>query len=188
MNSQAKQWRLGALARRLIVLPVLVVALSLVFAGVASAQAFQASVTFTGTVPFAKAGGCSNGAFYCGTANIAGYGAASWNLYVLGFTAVQTPCGSTYEATAEFTLASDPNSTLVLDEGGSICGLGDEGAAYRGYFAEPPQAFGHPNAIYGNWTVDPTSTGQFSGLTGSGTDVVNFAGAHGGGSYSGVLG
>ena len=36
--------------------------------------------------------------------------------------------------------------------------------------------------------VDPTSTGQFFGLAGSGTDQVNVAGAHAAGSYSGTLG
>jgi hypothetical protein len=166
-----------------------VAALSFAFTGAASAQTpFQASVTFTGTLPFVKAGGCSNGASFCGTANIAGYGAASWNFYMLGFTAVPTPCGSTYQAMTDFTLVSDPSSTLVLDEGGSVCGLGDEGAAFRGILAEPPKAFGHPFAIVGSWTVDATSTSQFSGLAGSGTDLVNVAGAHAAGSYSGTLG
>jgi hypothetical protein len=150
-------------------------ALSLAFTGVASAQApFQADVTFTRTLP---AGPCSNGAFICGRANIAGYGAASWNLYVTGFTSIPSPCGSTYTATTDFTLASDPGSTLVLDEAGSLCGLGPDGAAYRGYFAEGSKAFGHPFAFVGNWNVDPASTGQFFGLGGSGTDLVNVAGA-----------
>jgi hypothetical protein len=174
------------LARHLVLLPALVAALSFAFTGPASAQtAFQASVTFTGPLPAPL---CSNGATFCGTANIAGYGAASWNFYTLGFTAVQTPCGSTYQATTAFTLASDPGSTLVLDEGGNLCGAGDEGAAYRGYFAEGPKAFGHPYAIVGSWTVDPASTGQFFALAGSGTDLVNVAGAHIAGSYSGTLG
>lgn len=161
-------------------------ALSLAFAGPASAQTpFQASVTSTRTLP---AGPCSNGAFICGTANIAGYGAASWDLYVTGFTSIPSPCGSTYTATTDFTLASDPGSTLVLDEGGSLCGLGHDGAAYRGYFAEGSKAFGHPFAFVGSWTVDPASTGQFFGLAGSGTDLVNVEGAQAAGSYSGALG
>ena len=47
MNIQARQLKLGALTRRLILPPAFVVALSLAFAGVASAQQgtpFQASV------------------------------------------------------------------------------------------------------------------------------------------------
>ena len=170
----------------MLALPALVTALSLAFTGAASAQSsFQASVTFTGT---RAAGLCSNGAFYCGTANISGYGAASWDLYVLNNNDVESPCGTTYTATTDFTLTSDPLSTLVLDEGGNLCGHGDDGAAYRGYFAEGPNAFGHPFTIVGSWTVDPSSTGQFSGLAGSGTDLVNVAGAHAAGSYSGTLG
>lgn len=170
----------------MLALSALFAALSLAFTGTASAQtSFQASATFTGTLP---AGPCSNGAYLCGTANIAGYGAATWNLYVTSFTSVFSPCGSTYTATTDFTLASDPGSTLVLDEGGSLCGLGHDGAAYRGYFNEGSKAFGHPFDIVGSWAVDPASTGQFLGLAGSGTDLVHIAGAHAAGSYSGTLG
>jgi hypothetical protein len=170
---------------RLTLLLALVAAASFAFASAASAQtSFQASVTFTGTLP---AGQCSNGAYICGTANIAGYGAASWNFYVLGNTAVPSPCGSTYQSTTIFTLASDPSSTLVLDESGDLCGLGQDGASYRSYFVEGSKAFGHPFAIVGDWTV-VDATGQFSGLSGSGTDDVNVAGAHAAGRYDGTLG
>ena len=170
--------------RRVLVLALsaLLTALSLAFAGTASAQtSFQVSATSTATLP---AGPCSNGAYLCGTANIAGYGAATWNFYVTGGTTVVSPCGSSYTATTYFTLVSDPGSTLVLDEGGSLCGLGHDGAAYLGYFNEGSKAFGHPFAIVGSWTVDPASTGQFLGLTGSGTDLVHVAGAHAAGTYS----
>jgi hypothetical protein len=170
----------------MLALSALVAALSLAFAGTASAQTgLQASVTWTSPLP---AGPCSNGAFICGTADIAGYGAATWNFYATGGTNVVSPCGSTYTATTYFTLTSDPGSTLVLDEGGSLCGLGHDGAAYRGYFNEGSKAFGHPFAIVGSWAIDPTSTGQFQGLAGSGTDLVNVVGAHASGSYSGTLG
>jgi hypothetical protein len=163
----------------------LAVALTFPFTGVASAQTpFQANVSSTQTLP---AGPCSNGAYSCGTADLGGYGVASWNFYVTGATAAPTACGSSYTAKTEFTLASDPVSTLVLDEGGSLCGLGHDGAAYRGYFAERSQAYGHPFAIVGSWTVDSASTGDFVGLAGSGTDLVNIAGAHFAGSYSGTL-
>ncbi len=169
----------------MLALSALLAALSLAFTGTASAQtSFQASVTATETLP---AGPCSNGAYACGTANIAGYGAATWNMYVTGNTNVVSPCGSTYTATTYFTLASDSGSTLVLDEGGSLCGLGHDGAAYRGYFNEGSTAYGHPFDIVGNWTVDKASTGQFHRLSGSGTDVVQVAGAHFAGSYSGTL-
>jgi hypothetical protein len=169
----------------MLALSALLAALSLAFTGTASAQtSFQASVSFTGTLP---AGPCSNGAYICGKANIAGYGAASWNMFVTSSTAVPTPCGSTYTATTYFTLVSDAGSTLVVDESGPLCGLGHDGAAILGYFKEGSKAFGHPFKIVGSWTVDTASTGQFGGPTGSGTDLVNVAGAHAGGSYSGTL-
>lgn len=160
--------------------------LSFAFAGSASAQttSFQASVTGTLTRP---SGGCSNGAYVCGTAEIAGYGDATWSVYVTGNTDVVSPCGSTYQAQTDFTLASDSGSTLVLDESGDLCGLGHDGAAYRGYFAGGSSDFGHPFAVVGNWTVDTSSTGVFAGLNGSGTDLMNIAGAHTAGSYSGTF-
>ena len=187
MEAQANRSKLEAFTRRLIVLAATVVALGMAFTQEASAQTpFQASVTFTGTLP---AGPCLNSAFFCGTANIPGYGAATWNVgNVTNPVISDTPCGTTYTATTDFTLLSDPNSTLVLDENGNICGAGHEGAAYRGYFAEGPKAFGHPYTIVGSWTVDPASTGVFSGLDGSGTDLVDTAGAHAAGSYTGTLG
>ncbi|MBO0863803.1 MAG: hypothetical protein J2P16_01875 [Mycobacterium sp.] len=175
-----------SITRRAMMASALLVALSLAFPGGAAAQtAFQASVSATESL---SAGPCSNGAYGCGTASIAGYGDASWNFYVTGATSVPTACGSSYVATTQFTLASDPASTLVLDEAGSLCGLGHDGAAYRGYFAEGSQAYGHPFVILGSWTVDSASTGQFAGLGGSGTDRVNVAGAHFGGSYTGAFG
>lgn len=162
------------------------VALTLALTGAASAQTpFQATASSTETMP---AGPCSNGAYICGTADLAGYGTASWNMYVTNSVAVPTACGSSYSATTQFTLASDPASILVLDEAGSLCGLGHDGAAYRGYFSEPSQAYGHPFAIVGDWSVDPASTGQFFGLAGSGTDLVKIAGAYFAGSYTGTLG
>lgn len=177
--------RSRSIARRLMLVSALVVALSLAFTGPASAQTpFEATVKAIGTLPGTQ-GSCPNGAFACGTADIAGYGAASWNFYVTSVTIVPSSCDSTYTATTEFTLVSDPGSTLVLDESGSLCAPGNEGA---GFFKEGSNAYGHPFTIVGSWTVDPTSTGQFFGLTGSGSDLLNSAGAIVAGSYSGTLG
>jgi hypothetical protein len=164
----------------------LVAALSFAVTGAASAQTpFQADATDTATLP---AGPCSNGAYICGTADIAGYGAASWNMYITGSAITPTPCDSTYTATTYFTLAGEPGSTLVVDESGNLCGLGHDGAAYRGYLNGGPNSYGHPFAIVGNWTVDRDSSGQFSGLAGSGTDLLKLAGAHIAGTYTGMLG
>lgn len=183
MSSNVNRWKPGALTRHLILLPTLAVAVSVAFTGAASAQTtFQADVTATSRLP---AGPCSNGAFYCGTAGIAGYGAASWNFFLTGVTISQTSCGSTYTATTDFTLDSD-GSTLAVNESGYICGPGKDAA---GYFSEGPKAFGHPNYPYGTWTVATAdSTGQFAGLAGSGTDTLSAAGAHVSGSYTGTLG
>jgi len=171
--------------RHVVLLPVLVAALSLAFTAPVSAQTtFQANVASTQTLPV---GPCANGAYICGTAKLAGYGAASWDVYITGYAPEYSACGSSYTATTFLTLASDPASTLVLDEAGSLCGLGHDGAAYRAYFIQGSQSFGHPFAIVGNWTVDGASTGQFAGLAGSGTDQINLAGAHVGGSYTGLL-
>jgi hypothetical protein len=73
----------------------------------------------------------------------------------------------------------------VLDESGPLCAPGKDGA---GFFKESSTAYGHPTTIVGSWTVDPASTGQFFGLAGSGSDLVNVAGANFAGSYSGTLG
>jgi hypothetical protein len=186
-------------ARRAIPLALLAVGtvglLGFAFTGAASARttSFQASVTATvlrggGTVPAPV--GCANGAYVCGTANVAGYGAASWNFYVTGETTVVSSCGSTYTAATYFTLASDPSSTLVLDESGNLCGPGLDG---NGYFKQGAKAYGFPFTAFGTWTIDTTdSTGQFGGLLGGsgagGTDALRFAGARIAGSYSGTLG
>ena len=182
MSDNAHRWKPGAVTRHLILLPALAVAVSLAFTGAASAQtAFQADVTATDTLP---AGPCPTGAFFCGTADIAGYGAASWNFFLTGVTISQTSCGSTYTAITDFTFAD--GSTLVVNEGGPICGPGKDAA---GYFSEGPKAYGHPNYPDGTWTVDTAdSTGQFAGLAGSGTDALHAAGAHASGSYTGTLG
>jgi hypothetical protein len=175
--------RSRSIARRLMLVPALVVALSLAFTGAASAQtAFQATVSAPTRLPAP----CSNGAFVCGTANLAGYGAASYSIFFNDFTVVQTSCGSTYtDATVYFTLDSDPGSTLVLDDSGNFCFPGNDGA---GFLKEGEKAYGHPFTLVGSWTVDPSSTGQFAGLAGSGTDLQEAAGAHWAGSYTGTLG
>jgi hypothetical protein len=182
MSDNANRWTSGAFMRRLILLPVLVVAVSLAVTGAASAQtAFQADVKGAGS-PVA---GCSNGAFFCGTATIAGYGTASWSFYLTGLTPVQTSCGSTYTATTDFTLASD-GSTLALDEGGYVCAPGKDGASF---FGGGHSSVGNPNHTYGTWTVDTAdSTGQFAGLGGSGTDALQDAGGQVSGNYTGTLG
>ena len=197
VSTHSRYWKGGPRMRVLVSLPALVVAVGLAFTGSASAQTtLQADVSANGP----GQAFCANGAYLCGTANIAGYGTASWDLFVLGTGYVYSPCGTTYEAQTDFTLTSDPSSTLVVNESGNLCGLGHDGAAYRGYFANGAKAAGHPFAVIGSWAASTDcstvlvpgapacSTGQFQGLAGSGTDVMNIAGLHASGSYSGTLG
>ena len=184
--------------RPLLLLPAFVVGLSLAITGAASAQgSFEAVGRVNGP---AQTKDCMPGAFFCGTAILTGYGAASWDLFVVGNTIVDTPCGSMYAGETDFTLASDPSSTLVLDESGNLCGLGHDGAAYNGFFSNGPKANGNPFAAVGSWTTattdctavpgepPPCSTGVFAGLPGSGTDRITVAGLQASGTYSGTLG
>lgn len=183
MSDNANRWTSGAFARRLVLLPVLVAAVGLAFAGTASAQTpFQATVKGTGN-PHQL---CPGGATYvCGTADIAGYGTGSWAWLATSINFVRSSCDSTYTATDVFTLASD-GSTLVLNESGYGCGPGKDA---NGFFMGGPNKQGSPNTLYGTWTVDTAdSTGQFAGLGGSGTDVLQSAGGRNFGSYTGTLG
>lgn len=107
-------------------------------------------------------------------ANIDGYGAASWDLNLTGFTQT-SPTSATYTATTDFTLSD--GSTLEVSENGVV-------TFPYGWTAQPGTAFGHPNYVAGIWTV-VTATGGFTGLSGSGTDTLHGAGAHTVGSYSG---
>ena len=183
MSDNANRWRSGAFLRRLVPLPVVVLAVGLAFAGTASAQtAFQANVKGTGSVHDT----ClvdQTETDICGTADIAGYGTGSWGLLPTSLNFVPSSCDSTYTATDEFTVG---NSTLTLNERGYGCGPGKNG---NGFFMGADHKRQGPNVLHGTWTVDTAaSTGQFAGLSGSGTDLLKSAGAHNLGSYIGTLG
>ena len=183
MNAKTYTRRSGSVARHLHLLPALVVALSLAFAGAASAQtSFQATVNGINPKPKPP---CPT--TFCGTASIAGYGPATWTLNAISTTPVSSACPSTglvsaftYQATTTFELLSD-GSTLVLNETGLVCAPGNSSSA-------PPQSFGFPEyAKNSSWTVE-SGSGQFGGLTGAGTDALHAAGARISGTYSGTLG
>jgi hypothetical protein len=176
MNAETYTPRSASVARHLLLLAALVVALSLAFTGAASAQtSFQATVNCINPKPKPA---CPTITF-CGTASIAGYGAATWTLDATSTTTVSSAC-FTYLATTTFELLSD-GSTLVLNESGLVCAPGNSSSA-------PPQSFGFPvYAKNSSWTVE-SGSGQFSGLTGSGTDTLRSAGARISGTYSGTLG
>jgi hypothetical protein len=188
MNVKQYTSRFGAFRRCLIVLSALVVALSLAFTGVASAQSFQASVKANTPPPKP----CPTTTF-CGSASIAGYGPATWTLTATTTTVSPAPCPPpfrnglvstfTYTATTTFDLLSG-DGTLVLDESGLVCAPGNSASAQA-----PTPSKGFPEyASNSSWTVDPLSNGVFGGLTGSGTDALQAAGAHFSGTYSGTLG
>ena len=82
----------------------------------------------------------------------------------------------TYQATTTFELSD--GSTLVLNESGLVCAPGNSASA-------PPQSFGFPEYANSSWTVE-SATGQFSELTGGGTDTLHAAGAHISGTYGGT--
>ena len=150
---------------------VLAVAMMLAVATTAAAQTgFRADVT--ATVP--KPQPCADGAFFCGTANITGYGSANWSFTLTALTQEGT-CAS-YSADVRFVLAD--GSTLALSENGSACGPGASNLSHAS-----ANSYGHPGTADGAWTVD-SATGQFTGTAGGGTDTVRFAGAHAAGSYS----
>jgi hypothetical protein len=182
MNAKTNAWSARALTRPHILLPALVAALSLSFTGAASAQtAFEASVK--GISPKTKP--CAT--TFCGTASIAGHGPATWTITLNGpTTPASGPCpygppalvsAFTYQATTTFELGD--GSTLVLNESGLVCAPGNSASA-------PPKSFGFPEyAEDSSWTVE-SATGQFSELTGGGTDTLHAAGAQISGTYSGT--
>jgi hypothetical protein len=158
------------------VLPALVVALSLAFTGAASAQGFHASAKATGPTGFAN---CT--AFACGTAQIDGYGPASFTFILNSFAPTSSPGCFSYSAVDLFAL-SDSISTLSLNEAGTVCGPGFSAVA------QPPGSNenGHPGFGTGSWSVG-TATGRFSGLAdATGSDTLKTAGNVFLGTYAGT--
>jgi hypothetical protein len=138
----------------------------------ASAQTvFQATVSAHNPKPQPCA------VFACGNASIAGYGPATWTWNLTNLTDVSSTCAS-YQAISTFELSD--GSTLTVNETGLVCGPGNSAAS------EPPTSFGHPSYATGSWTV-AGATGQFQGLTGTGTDVLQAAGAELSGAYTATL-
>ncbi len=174
-NSRTSTWRF--IARRLLLLPALVVALTPAAAGAASAQAGSLQATVKGNNP--KPQPCSNGDYVCGSGTT-NYGDATWTFDPTGETPPPpgAPCGS-IEATVTFALSDASSSTLVLDESDTICGPGNSIWA-------PGQTHsnGNPFHLTGSWTVD-TATGEFSSIPvgTTGTDALDIAGAHSSGTY-----
>jgi len=149
----------------------LALGLALALAGTASGQtAFNAQVRGHITLP----SGCPGGADLCGQAIVAGLGPAEYLFFVGSFdpTTASRPCGvytplGDYTATTTFTLGD--GSTLTLDEAGTVCGPGNS-------FPTGGISFGNPRTFSASWEV-LDATGQFAGMTGSGTDTGLTAGS-----------
>ena len=96
--------------------------------------------------------------------------------------------GTVVTPTGQITTLTFTTGTLVLDETPSdVSGPGQGLASGGGVANQPPWAFGHPGTFTQTWTVDPTSSGSFSGATGSGTDPQHAAGIRIGGVLVGTI-
>ena len=151
------------------------VAASMTLVG-APAQAAEIGITVTGTTtrPVGPSPDCT--AFACLSAQVAGFGAATWQYYPGETVPFSTSCG-TLSATAVITLA-DGNGELTLAETDVVC---NPGASYNapGSF----KSYGNPFRITGTFTV-VSATGSLSGLTGGGTVTVSGNGARLAASYT----
>jgi hypothetical protein len=124
-----------------------------------------------------KPTGCPEGAFVCGDTKINDFGKAKFLYYLTGGVPISNQCVD-YTAIAIFTLAD--GSRLVLDESGTACGPGNS------FFTTPPSSWGNPTEVDGTWTV-LEATGQFGGMTGSGTNTALSTGARLDAVYQGTL-
>jgi hypothetical protein len=147
--------------RPLALLP-LIVGLSLAFAATASAQTTVASVDNVATHGPGNPGPIcpDNNAFYCGDANVPGYGPAFWSFTSPGPPS-GTPAGSdcfTYNGTSTFTFAN--GSRLVFNEYGVLlCHPGNSGNTPN-FWGNPQGGItqGHPNRGGGTWSVCTKAT------------------------------
>lgn len=152
--------------------------LGILAAGFTFSQAF-ASTSFNAEVKgkVTRPDGCPDGASGCGKATIDGFGSAEYLFFITGFTPISDSCGQ-YTAVVTFTLSDD--SVLTLAESGTVCGPGNS------FFSTIGSSWGNPIDGSGSWTVQD-GTGQFDGMTGSGTDEFEQAGSNLKAIYTGVL-
>ena len=127
--------------------------------------------------PMTKPAGCPNGITSCGSAEITGFGSGQFSFSITSFTPAPPSCGS-YDADVVFSLPD--GSTLTLAESGTVCGPG------KSFFPQPAPggSYGNPVNGDGSWTI-VGATGQFTGLTGTGTSRFDQSGAALRGTYIG---
>lgn len=110
---------------------------------------------------------CPGGANLCGSGSDPMFGAFTYS-------GVFTDVGST-------TTLTFATGVLVIDDTyEEITPTGNSGNA-------PGFAHGHPSTVIATWSIDPSSSGAFSGATGSGTDVFNVAGEAADGVIAGAV-
>ena len=138
--------------------------IALLTPGAASAQTmFQAKIIGHIT-PHAL---CPYGVQICGVATIVGFNApAEYRWSVTSTSPPTKSCGSftawlDYGATATLTLPD--GSKLTVDETGTACYPGNS-------FPTGGLSWGNPRTVLGKWTVQ-SARGQFSGISGNGTDT-----------------
>jgi hypothetical protein len=165
----------------------MVVPVVVAFAFAASAGAASAQTTFQATVKSvankANAAACTAaGHTICGTAKVVGYGSVRWTFddVTFGPLGMGKPQCTPYTGIHTFYL---PSGTLVLDDTGVVCAPGGSAYALR------KSRFNAPwTNITATWTVDPTSTGAFAGLSGTGTESAQITGPATLGTFTGTLG
>jgi hypothetical protein len=177
-------------------LAVAVAAAAMIVPATAAAQTavpFQGSVYVKYQEPtWVAVGWTCPTVYYCGSANIAGYGPAFWSFDApngpqpLSSTQTVPPpfspsdCAE-YDGTSTITLNDPPqNSTLILGETEIACSPGNSGNTFGfSHLVNGTNFGGHPLYSTGKWQVQKGSgTGQFSKITdGSGTDTLRDDGA-----------
>lgn len=153
--------------------------LALVAGAIGIADVFIETILFEAelTVNIPRLKPCDGDVLICGTAHLSPYGEAGYTLTVDSLEPQPLTCvapggtttGAAYTAIATFTLAD--GSTLALSEEGLVCGPGRSLSAPASW-----RTYGNPVDGSGRWSVR-SATGQFSGLTGAGTDAFHTSGA-----------
>ena len=127
--------------------------------------------------PMTKPVGCASGITSCGSVEISAFGSGQFSFTITSFVRTPPSC-ATYDADVVFSLSD--GSTLTLAESGTVCGPG------MSFIPQPAPggSYGNPVNGEGSWTI-VGATGQFAGLTGTGTSRFDQAGAAIRGTYVG---
>jgi hypothetical protein len=142
------------------------------------------SLRGTFTAHFGRGVGASNGSCpaqtFCGAGSLSGFGKVTQLTDFLSFEPIDGTSCADVEIVQTITVSA---GMLVLDETGTFCSPGASDSA-----PSSPNSFGHPHVMDLTFVVDgASSTGVFSGATGSGSERVNIAGDVGVSRLSGTI-